>query len=200
MRLRRDGARRGSDRSWVGHPPGAVEPGRDAHLGDGEAVAKVGPPGLFFLCVGYNPGKYIGYMHGQKKRRKRTADGLFEIDGQLLRWSLVSEPQWTTEHGAKGICFSVQAQKGGHRELVLEYPFEQPGLRPEFPQRPALSAATLEADVRRVIAAGWKPLSRGKALLYLVPKEPPEAALSKALRSNLEDPPMRDETAFRFKG
>ena len=107
-------------------------------------------------------------MHGQKKRRKRTAEGVLDVDGTLLQWRLVSEPQWTTEHGAKGICFSVQAQEGSHRELLLEYPFEQPGRMPMFPQRPAFSAKTLEADVRRAVAAGWEPLSRGKAFLYLI--------------------------------
>jgi hypothetical protein len=92
-------------------------------------------------------------MHGQKKRRKRAADGLIEIDGITLRWSFVSEPQWTSVYGAKGICFSVHSQNGNHRELVLEYPFQQPGKRPQFPQRPSFSPGTIEAGVRRAIAA-----------------------------------------------
>lgn len=108
-------------------------------------------------------------MHGQKKRRKRTAEGVLEIDGLFFFWRLVSEPQWTSEHRAKGICFSVQAQEGSHRELILEYPFRQPGKVPQFPQRPAFSLKTIAADVQRAIAAGWEPLSRGKAYVYLVP-------------------------------
>jgi hypothetical protein len=108
-------------------------------------------------------------MHGQKKRRERTADGLVEIDGAILCWKLISEPQWTTEHGGKGICFSVQAQDESHRELVLEYPYQQTGWRPQFPQRPVFSPKTIEADVRRAIAAGWEPSSRGRPFIYLVP-------------------------------
>ena len=32
-------------------------------------------------------------MHGQKKRRKRTMDGLLAVDGNKLMWSLMSEPR-----------------------------------------------------------------------------------------------------------
>jgi hypothetical protein len=61
-------------------------------------------------------------MHGQKKRRKRSLEGLTEVDGVRLSWQLVSEPQWTSEDGYKGLCISVRTEDGAHRELVLEYP------------------------------------------------------------------------------
>jgi hypothetical protein len=109
-------------------------------------------------------------MHGQKKRRKRTAAGSLDIDGTALRWQLISEPQWTSE-GSKGLCFSVTGESEHTlRELVLEYPFEQTGWRPQLPQRPAFSSKMLEADIRKAIAAGWDPASRGKAFVFLVPR------------------------------
>ena len=109
-------------------------------------------------------------MHGQKKRRKRTLDGFIEIDGAALRWELLSEPQWTSE-GSKGLCFSVKAEGGKHRELLLEYPFEQTGWRPQLPQRPAISSKLLEIDIRRAITAGWDCASRGKAFVFLVSQD-----------------------------
>ena len=115
-------------------------------------------------------------MHGQKKRRKQSIKETVTIDGVELRWELRSEPQFTTEHGYRGLRISVQTAEGTFRELVLEYPF--PKARPErpngmiapLPQRPRLSPAVVEADIRQAIAAGWNPLSRGKPYTFHVPK------------------------------
>jgi|GEM_PF-438045 len=111
-------------------------------------------------------------MHGQKKRRKRSLEGLLTIDGFDFAWQLISEPQWTTS-GLKGLCISLQLQDGHHRELILEYPFPKKtngiGL-PQIPQRPKFSLKTIEANVRQAIAAGWKPQSRGKTFVFLVPQ------------------------------
>jgi hypothetical protein len=107
------------------------------------------------------------YMHGQKKRRKRSLEAWISVDGAKLYWRLVSEPQWTTEHGFKGLCFSVQLEEGHHRELILEYPFERgSGLTPKFPQRPKFSAKDIEAGIRQAIAAAWEPASRGKKFIF----------------------------------
>jgi hypothetical protein len=108
-------------------------------------------------------------MHGQKKRRKRFGGGLIAVDGVSLSWRLLSEPQWTSEHGYKGLCISVRTEDGRHRELILEYPFPKKfnsvGV-PQVPQRPKFSAKTMEPDVRKAIAAGWDPTSRGKAFTF----------------------------------
>jgi hypothetical protein len=61
-------------------------------------------------------------MHGQKKRRKRTMEGLLSVDGNKLMWSLVSEPQWTSEDGYIGLCISVQTEDARHRELNFGIP------------------------------------------------------------------------------
>jgi hypothetical protein len=96
-------------------------------------------------------------MHGQKRRRKRTTNGSISVDGIKLHWELVSEPQWTTEHGYKGLCFSVQTEGAHHRELILEYqiPRKLTGIGiPQLPQRPKFSVKTIEADILRAMAAG----------------------------------------------
>jgi hypothetical protein len=106
-------------------------------------------------------------MHGQKKRRKRTRDGLMKIEGFKLYWYLVSEPQITT-HGPKGLCISVRTTDNKHRELILEYRFPNKRTRVgllQVPQRPKFTERTVEADVRRAIASGWEPDSRGKAVV-----------------------------------
>lgn len=108
-------------------------------------------------------------MHGQRKRGKRTIGGLIVIDGNSLEWTLVSQPQWTTEGGYIGLRISVRAEDACHRELILEYPFPKKakGVRlPQLPQRPKFSGKTVEADVRQAIATGWDPNSRGKPFRF----------------------------------
>lgn len=111
-------------------------------------------------------------MHGQKKRRKRSLDGSITVDGVILNWRLLSEPQWTSEHGYKGLCISVRTEDGRHRELILEYPFPKKcganGLPqpPQLPQRPKFSEKTVEAGVRQAMDSGWEPTSRGKKFVF----------------------------------
>jgi hypothetical protein len=110
-------------------------------------------------------------MHGQKKRRKRTMDGLIIVDDHKLKWSLLSEPQSTTEDGLIGLRIIVRSDDDKHRELILEYPFPNKHTGNgafQIPQRPKFSVMTVESDVRRAIASGWDPLSRGKAVVYRV--------------------------------
>lgn len=102
-------------------------------------------------------------MHGQKKRRKRSVFGEFEIDGLHLAWELVSEPQWTTD-GPKGLCVSVRLSEGAHRELTIEYPYDRTSF---FPQRPKLSAAIVETETRTAMAQGWNPESRGRGVYFM---------------------------------
>lgn len=108
-------------------------------------------------------------MHGQKKRRKRSLDGSLVIDGIHLRWALLSEPQWTSEHGYKGMRFSVHSEDGSRRELILEFPMPSKktgnGL-PQLPQRPKFSVAQLESGVRLAMKGGWDSDSRGKAVIF----------------------------------
>ncbi len=109
-------------------------------------------------------------MHGQKKRHKRHLAGSFVVSGMTLNWTLLSEPQWTTEHGAKGLCISVQLAGGRARELILQYPFP---LRPEggvpvLPQRPDVSEKEIQVQVFRAMEEGWDPASRGKARVLIV--------------------------------
>jgi hypothetical protein len=115
-------------------------------------------------------------MHGQKKRRKRSLEGILVIDGASLSWQLISEPLWSSEGGYKGMCISVRAD-ANHRELVLEYPIARDKfcghptlLIPQLPQRPKFSEKQLEADIRRAIASGWDPDSRGKPFVYHIPQ------------------------------
>ena len=112
-------------------------------------------------------------MHGQKKRRKRTMGGLLAIDGNNLMWSLMSEPQWTTEDGYIGLRISGQREDARHRKLILEYPFPKKvtGVgAPQLPQRPKFSVKTIETTVRQAIVAAWDPTSRGKPIVFHVSK------------------------------
>lgn len=90
-----------------------------------------------------------------------------------VRWELLSEPQWTSEHGYRGVRIAVRNEDENRRELILEYPFPKKrtgvGL-PQLPQRPQVNVKQIEVDVRRAMAEGWDPESRGKAFVFHVPK------------------------------
>jgi hypothetical protein len=104
-------------------------------------------------------------VHGQKKRRKRLLEGLINLDGTTLCWRLLSEPQWSTEHGYKGLCISVRTEDARHRELILEYPVPK---KLRIPHRPKVSVNAIEAYVRQALDAGWDPTSRGKTFVHHV--------------------------------
>jgi hypothetical protein len=111
-------------------------------------------------------------MHGQKKRRKRHLSGIIEMEGMNLSWELVSEPQRSREHGYQGMQFSVRTEDQSHRELILAYPFPKTSLgKPlPFPQRPKFSEKTIESGIRKALAAGWNPVSRGKVFVHYLPE------------------------------
>ena len=91
--------------------------------------------------------------------------GAVEIDGYRLQWKLISEPQWTTD-GAKGLCVSVTRTDGAYRELVIEYPYDRSAY---VPQRPRLTAAIVDTDIRQALTKGWNPESRGQTFVFLTP-------------------------------
>jgi len=111
-------------------------------------------------------------MHSQKKKRKRSVSGTVTIDGFDLRWELHSEPQFTTEHGHKGLCICAQLAEGVRRELMLEYPYpkRKPGDLAHFPEPPKISPDIIAADIIRAMDAGWNPASRGKPFVFRVPE------------------------------
>ena len=95
-----------------------------------------------------------------------------DIDGLIVCWQLISEPLFSNEDKFKGLCISVQAKDKAQRELIIEYPYPKGrfGSPLPLPQRPGLSAKTIEADVHQALLAGWNPVSRGKAFIYRVPE------------------------------
>jgi len=110
-------------------------------------------------------------MTGYKKWRKRVIKETVTIGGLELCWELRSEPQFTTEHGYRGMCISVRLAEGVRRELILEYPApekKQTGLA-HTPEHPKILPEVVEADIRRAIEAGWRPTSRGRPFVFQVP-------------------------------
>jgi hypothetical protein len=105
------------------------------------------------------------------KARKRSAEATVEIDGVLLRWTLLREAQFTSSDGYKGMAFSVRAD--GHkvfRELILEYPFPKKKFRFAHQEKERIFPAVIEAGIRQAIAAGWDPVSRGRVFAFQVPE------------------------------
>ena len=96
------------------------------------------------------------------QRRKRELTGTLEVDGWPLRWTLKSEQIWSGDGNHVGLRLSVERSDENHRELVLEYPFRDGGRI----ERPDINLHTLEGDIRRAMAAGWKPKSRGRPFFF----------------------------------
>jgi hypothetical protein len=105
------------------------------------------------------------------RRRPRSLEGVVKVDDMDLRWSLRSEPRWLYEAGPVGMTLSVEAAEGGHRELILEFPY--PGEKPEgfsrHPERTLITDKLIQDAVRQAIEAGWKPYSRGRVFVFPVP-------------------------------
>jgi hypothetical protein len=100
------------------------------------------------------------------KRRKRDLSGSLVLDGYPLSWTLKSEQIWDPSGDHTGLRFSVVRTDEAHRELILEYPFqEMPGGKTE---RPGVTTERLENDIRRAMEAGWKPKSRGRPFVFAV--------------------------------
>ena len=96
------------------------------------------------------------------KRKKRELGGSLIVDGYPLRWSLKSEQIWSPQGDHAGLRLSVEREDENHRELVLEYPFQEGGRT----QRPDIDPHRLESDIRRAMEAGWKPKSRGRPFFF----------------------------------
>ena len=96
------------------------------------------------------------------KRKKRELGGTLEVDGFALRWSLKSEQIWDPNGEHTGLRLSVEREDETRRELVLEYPFRELGRI----TRPDIDPHKLEGDIRRAMAAGWKPKSRGRPFFF----------------------------------
>ena len=112
-------------------------------------------------------------MHGQKKRRKRSITADVEIDGFKFYWELRSEPQASSAHGYEGLSIAVERTDGAFRTLILQYPIATQKrwgtLIPKFfPQRPRVSAKLVQVDIRRAMADGWDPQSRGRPYVYKI--------------------------------
>ena len=102
------------------------------------------------------------------KRKKREIGGTLEVDGWPLRWTLKSEQIWQPNGEHVGLRLSVERQDEAHRELVLEYPFQE-GARIE---RPDIDRDRLGRDIRRAMEAGWNPKSRGRPFHFVLPPGP----------------------------
>ena len=96
------------------------------------------------------------------KRKKRELGGRLDVEGYPLRWSLKSEQIWSPDGDHVGLRLSVEREDEKHRELVLEYPFRDRGRI----ERPDIDPHRLEGDIRRAMAAGWKPTSRGRPFVF----------------------------------
>jgi len=92
------------------------------------------------------------------KRKKRELSGSLVVEGYPLRWSLKSEQIWSPAGDHVGLRLSVERQDEAHRELVLEYPFQEGSKI----SRPDIDRDRLGKDIRSAMDAGWNPRSRGR--------------------------------------
>ena len=102
-------------------------------------------------------------------RSKQVAEFDIEVGGEPYVWRLQRQPQWSSDPAERrGMAIGVR-HKDGQRDAVLEFP---PGPQPRFGLKqlqPSQIAPELVAKaIASAIAAGWEPLSRGKAVAIVV--------------------------------
>ena len=109
------------------------------------------------------------------RHAKRAIQAAITIDGFPLVWRLHREQQLTTAEGWMGVAIHVIVAEGVRRELHLEYPAvktQKVGYtRTDF-VRQNISPAKVETHIRRAMAAGWDPESRGKPFVFEVNELP----------------------------
>ncbi|HEY2658440.1 MAG TPA: hypothetical protein VGI79_01875 [Caulobacteraceae bacterium] len=102
-------------------------------------------------------------------RTKQGPEFEIEVGGEPYVWRLQRLPQWSSDSAERrGKAIAVR-HKEGQREAVLEFP---PGQQPRFGE-PQLKASQIAPElvakaIASAIAAGWEPLSRGKAVAIVV--------------------------------
>lgn len=102
-------------------------------------------------------------------RTRQEAEFEIEVEGEPYVWRLQRRPQWSSDPSKRrGMGIAVHHREG-KREAVLEFP---PGPQPRFgaPQLQAaqIAPALVAKAIASAIAAGWEPLSRGKAVTIVV--------------------------------
>jgi len=92
-----------------------------------------------------------------------------EVGGETYVWRLQRLPQWSTDSNQwRGKAIAVR-HKDGKRQAVVEFPPEPP---PKF-GAPPLKASQIPKPlvakaIESSIAAGWSPMSRGRAVTIVV--------------------------------
>jgi hypothetical protein len=114
-------------------------------------------------------------MGSRMPRAKRSIQATVTIDGFPLIWRLHREQQWFTADGWKGIAIHVCVADKVRREIFLEFPpvgTEKAGVSKDAPPRHPILPAVIEAGIRKAMAAGWDPASRGQPYFYQVDELP----------------------------
>ena len=102
------------------------------------------------------------------RNAKRTQSGIVSVDGDDFEWRIHREPQWCTADGWRGLAIAVH-HVDGRRQALIEWPMPREGsLSVPYRQRPKIDSLLLIQGVRSALAAGWEPLSKGKAFRVLV--------------------------------
>ena len=97
---------------------------------------------------------------------KRDLGGTVIIDGQEFDWELRREPQWCTADGWQGMLIGVCRTNGG-RKALLQFPMPEGTVQRArgYRHRPQVQRAEPEAAIKKALASGWAPDSKGKSFL-----------------------------------
>lgn len=92
-----------------------------------------------------------------------------EVDGEPYVWWLQRRPKWMSDpKERRGMALAVRHREG-QREAVLEFPFApQPRFGAAQLQPSQIDPKLVATAIASAVAAGWEPLSRGKAVIIEV--------------------------------
>ena len=97
----------------------------------------------------------------------RALGGTVEIDGSRYDWQLLSEPQFSSDDGWKGMTVSLR-RHDMQREAVLEFPTPKRLIKGLPKGRSHINDAIAARGIRAALLAGWDTASRGKAVVFMV--------------------------------
>jgi len=95
----------------------------------------------------------------------RDNSGTVEVDGEIYEWEIRRQPQPKAGGKWDGIAITLRLQ-GFVREAIVQFPMPMhPSGRP-FMEKQRINVDAVRNAVTSIIAAGWTPTSRGRAMVF----------------------------------
>ena len=95
----------------------------------------------------------------------RDQSGVVDVDGETYEWELRRQPPPKSGGKWDGMAVSLRL-KDFQREAIVQFPMPmRPNGRPDV-EKQRVNVDAVRNAITAAIAAGWKPTSRGKPVVF----------------------------------